>query len=97
MFLWPDEAIAADVRQEVQALALGGLRTPSRSTSARASSPWAAGRERRSQTEIAVSLVRALDGVVDVVDELDFEVDDKPITVPADLLFDRAPGVRRRI
>ena len=53
--------------------------------------------ERRSLIAITVSLVRGLDGVVDVVDRLTFEVDDIPIMVPSDLLFDRASMVRRRI
>jgi CBS domain-containing protein len=53
--------------------------------------------ERRSLIPITVSLVRGLDGVVEVVDRLSFELDDTPIMVPSDLLFDRASAVRRRI
>jgi CBS-domain-containing membrane protein len=53
--------------------------------------------ERRSLIPITVSLVRGLDGVVDVVDRLTFEVDDIPIMVPSDLLYDRASTARRRI
>jgi CBS-domain-containing membrane protein len=53
--------------------------------------------ERRSLIPIVISLVRSLDGVVDVVDRLTFELDDTPIMVPSDLLFDRASGVRRHI
>ena len=53
--------------------------------------------DRRSLIPIAVSLVHGIDGVVDVVDRLTFELDDSPIMVPSDLLIDRAPGVRRRI
>jgi CBS-domain-containing membrane protein len=53
--------------------------------------------ERRSLVPITVSLVRGLDGVVDVVDWLTFELDDTPIMVPSELLFDRASIVRRRI
>ena len=53
--------------------------------------------ERRSLTPITVSLVHGLDGVVDVVDRLTFELDDTPFMVPSDLLFDRASAVRRRI
>jgi osmotically-inducible protein OsmY len=53
--------------------------------------------ERRSLIPILVSLVHGLDGVVDVVDRLGFEVDDSTIMVPSDLLVDRAPAVRRRI
>ena len=53
--------------------------------------------ERRSLIPITLSLVRGLDGVVEVVDRLSFELDDTPIMVPSDLLFDRASAVRRRI
>ena len=53
--------------------------------------------ERRSLIPITVSLVHGLDGVVDVVDRLTFELDDSPMMVPSDLLMSRAPGVRRRI
>jgi osmotically-inducible protein OsmY len=53
--------------------------------------------ERRSLIPIAVHLVRGLDGVVEVVDRLGFELDDRTITVPSDLLIDRATGARRPI
>jgi CBS domain-containing protein len=53
--------------------------------------------ERRSLIPITVSLVRGLDGVVDVVDRLSFEFDDSTITVPSDLLIDWASGARRQI
>ena len=53
--------------------------------------------ERRSLVPIVITLVHALDGVVDVVDQLTYELDDTPIMVPSDLLFDRASGVRRHI
>ena len=53
--------------------------------------------EHRSLIPITISLVRSLDGVVDMVDRLTFELDDTPIMVPSDLLFDRAAAVRRRI
>jgi CBS-domain-containing membrane protein len=97
VFLRPDDEIAADVRQDVLARSLwvdpDGIGVDVRDGVVTLTGQL----ELRSQVTIAVSLVHALDGVVDVVDELDFEVDDKPITVPADLLLDRAPGVRRRI
>jgi CBS domain-containing protein len=53
--------------------------------------------ERRSLIPIVVSFVRGLDGVVDVVDRLTFELDDSTIMVPSDLLIDWASGARRRI
>ena len=53
--------------------------------------------ERWSLIPIVVGLVHGLDGVVDVVDQLTFEVDDSPIMVPSDLLMNRAPQVRRRV
>jgi CBS-domain-containing membrane protein len=53
--------------------------------------------ERRSLIPITVSLVHGLAGVVDVVDRLGFEFDDRTITVPSDPLIDRATGARRRI
>jgi CBS domain-containing protein len=53
--------------------------------------------ERRSLIPITVSLVHGIDGVVDVIDRLTFELDDTPIMDPSDLLFDRASTVRRRI
>jgi osmotically-inducible protein OsmY len=53
--------------------------------------------ERSSLIPIVVSLVRGLDGVVEVVDRLSFETDDTPFMVPSDLLIDRASGIRRRI
>ena len=53
--------------------------------------------ERRTLIPITVGLVHGIDGVVDVVDRLSFELDDAPIMVPSDLLFDRASIVRRRI
>jgi hypothetical protein len=53
--------------------------------------------ERRSLIPITVNLVRGLDGVLDVVDRLSFELDDSRITVPSDLLIDRASTLRRRI
>jgi CBS-domain-containing membrane protein len=50
--------------------------------------------ERRSLIPNTVNLVRGLDGVVD---GLTFELDDTTITVPSDLLIDRASTIRRRI
>jgi CBS-domain-containing membrane protein len=97
VFLRSDGEIAADVRQEVLVRSLW-VAPDSVDVDVRDGVVTLRGRlERRSQVAIAVSLVHALDGVVDVVDELDFEVDDTPIMVPSDLLMDRAPGVRRRI
>jgi CBS domain-containing protein len=53
--------------------------------------------ERRSLIPIAVSLVHGIDGVVDVVDRLTFELNDSKIMVPSDLLIDWASGTRHRI
>ena len=53
--------------------------------------------ERRSLIPITISLVHGLAGVVDVVDRLGFEFDDRTITVPSDPLIDRATGARRPI
>ena len=53
--------------------------------------------ERRSLIPITVSLVHGVAGVVDVVDRLGFEFDDRTITVPSDPLIDRATGARRRV
>jgi len=53
--------------------------------------------ERRSLVPILVRLVRGLDGVVDVVDRLSFELDDSTIMVPSDLLVDRASTIHRQI
>jgi CBS-domain-containing membrane protein len=97
VFLRPDADIAAEVRQHV--LMLGMWMDPDtvmvdvRDGVVTLTGPL----ERRSLIPITVSLVRGLDGVVDVVDQLTFEVDDIPIMVPSDLLFDRASTVRRRI
>jgi CBS domain-containing protein len=53
--------------------------------------------ERRSLIPITISLVHGVAGVVDVVDRLGFEFDDRTITVPSDPLIDRATGARRPI
>jgi CBS domain-containing protein len=97
VFLRGDDQIAREVRQEVL---LGALWvTPDTVVvEVRDGVVTLIGQlERRSLIPIAVSLVRGLDGVVDVVDRLTFEVDDSPIMVPSDLLFERASTVRRRI
>jgi CBS domain-containing protein len=97
VFLRPDADIAADVRQHV--LMLGMWMDPDtvmvdvRDGVVTLTGPL----ERRSLIPITVSLVRGLDGVVDVVDRLTFELDDSKIMVPSDLLFERASTVRRRI
>jgi CBS domain-containing protein len=53
--------------------------------------------ERRSLIPITISLVHGVAGVVDVVDRLGFEFDDRTITIPSDPLIDRATGARRPI
>ena len=97
VFLRPDADIAAEIR--LQVLMLGMWMDPDTVVvDVRDGVVTLTGQlERRSLIPITVSLVRGLDGVVDVVDRLTFEVDDKTIMVPSDLLFDRASAVRRRI
>jgi CBS domain-containing protein len=46
---------------------------------------------------IAVRLVHGVDGVVDVVDRLRFEVDDARDELRSTMWMDRAPAVRRRV
>jgi CBS domain-containing protein len=53
--------------------------------------------EFRSQIPIAVRLVHGVDGVVDVVDRLWFEVDDARDELRSTMWIDRAPAVRRRV
>jgi CBS domain-containing protein len=97
VFLRSDDQIAREVRQEVLLRALW-VNPDTVVVEVRDGVVTLTGQlERRSLIPIAVSLVRGLDGVVDVVDRLTFEVDDSPIMVPSDLLFDRASTVRRRI
>jgi CBS-domain-containing membrane protein len=97
VFLRSDDQIAREVRQEVLLRALW-VDPDSVTIQVRDGVVTLTGRlERRSLIPIAVSLVHGIDGVVDVVDRLTFELDDSPIMVPSDLLISRAPGVRRRI
>jgi CBS-domain-containing membrane protein len=97
VFLRPDADIARDVRLQVLMLAMW-LDPDTGVVDVRDGVVTLTGQlERRSLIPIAVSLVRGLDGVVDVVDRLTFEVDDTSIMVPSGLLFDRASTVRRRI
>jgi osmotically-inducible protein OsmY len=53
--------------------------------------------EFRSLIPIAVRLVHGVDGVVDVVDRLWFQVDDTRGELRSTLWIDRAPAVRRRV
>ena len=97
VFLRSDADIATEVRQEVLARALW-VDPDTVAVDVRDGVVTLSGQlERSSLLPIVVSLTRGLDGVVDVVDRLGFEVDDTPIMVPSDLLIDRAPRVRRRI
>jgi CBS-domain-containing membrane protein len=97
VFLRPDADIAADVR--LQVLMLGMWMDPDTVVvDVRDGVVTLTGQlERRSLIPITVRLVRGLDGVVDVVDRLTFELDDTPIMVPSDLLMDRTSAVRGRI
>jgi CBS domain-containing protein len=97
VFLRGDAEIAREVRQEVLLRAMW-VDPDTVTVHVRDGVVTLTGQlERRSLIPIAVSLVHGLDGVVDVADRLSFDVDDSPIMVPSDLLFDRASAVRRRI
>jgi CBS domain-containing protein len=97
VFLRSDVDIAREVRQQVLVRSMwidpDVVRVEVRDGVVTLTGPL----ERRSLIPIVVGLVRGLDGVVDVIDRLSFELDDKTITVPSDLLIDRASAVRRRI
>ena len=97
VFLRSDADIAQEIRQEVLLRAMW-VDPDSVTVQVRDGVVTLTGQlERRSLIPIAVSLVHGIDGVVDVVDRLSFEVDDSPIMVPSDLLLNRAPEMRRRI
>jgi CBS-domain-containing membrane protein len=97
VFLRSDADIAREIRQQVLARAMW-MDPDTVTVEVRDGVVTLTGQlERRSLIPIAVSLAHGLDGVVDVVDRLTYELDDTPITVPSDLLFDRASTVRRRI
>ena len=97
VFLRSDAELAQEIRQEVLLRAMW-VNPESLTVKVRDGVATLTGQlERRSLIPIAVSLVHGIDGVVDVVDRLSFEVDDSPIMVPSDLLISRAAGVRRRI
>jgi CBS domain-containing protein len=97
VFLRSDAEIAQEVRQEVLVRTMW-VNPDTVTITVRDGIVTLSGQlERRSLVPIAVSLVCSLDGVVDVVDQLSFEVDDSPIMVPSDLLMNRAPVVRRRL
>ena len=97
VFLRSDADIAREVRQEVLLRAM--WMDPERvAVDVRDGVVTLTGQlERRSLIPIVVSLVCGLDCVVDVVDRLTYEMDDAPIMVPSDLVFDRASTVRRRV
>jgi CBS-domain-containing membrane protein len=97
VFLRSDAEIAREVRQDVLVRAMW-VNPDTVTVEVRDGVVTLTGQlERRSLVPITVSLVHGLDGVVDVVDRLTFEVDDSPIMVPSDLLMNRAPRVRRQI
>ena len=97
VFLRADAEIAQEVRQEVLMRAMW-VNPDTVTVTVHDGIVTLSGQlERRSLIPITVSLVHGLDGVVDVVDRLTFEVDDSPIMVPSDLLMNRAPEMRRRI
>ena len=97
VFLRPDAEISQEIRQEVLLRAMW-IDPDTVVVEVRDGMVTLTGQlERRSLIPIVISLVRGLDGVVDVVDRLSFEFDDSTITVPSDLLIDWAPGARRQI
>jgi CBS-domain-containing membrane protein len=97
VFLRADADIAAEVRQQVLTRAMW-IDPDTVVVEVRDGVVTLTGQpERRSLIPIVVSLVRGLDGVVDVVDRLSFEFDDSQIMVPSDLLVDWASTARRRI
>jgi osmotically-inducible protein OsmY len=78
VFLRSDAEIAQEVRQDVVVRALW-MDPDSVTVQVHDGVVILSGQlERRSLIPIAVSLVHGLDGVVDVVDRLTFEVDDSP-------------------
>jgi predicted transcriptional regulator len=97
VFLRADADIAQEIRQEVLLRAMWVNPDPIVIDVSDGIVTLAGQLERRSLIPIVISLVRGLDGVVDVVNRLTFEVDDSPILVPSELIVDRAAGVRRRI
>ena len=97
VFLRSDAEIAQEIRQEVLVRAMW-VDPDSVTVQVRDGVVTLTGQlERRSLIPTAVSLVHGIDGVVDVVDQLTFGLDDGTIMVPSDLLISRAPGGRRRI
>jgi CBS-domain-containing membrane protein len=97
VFLRSNADISREVRQQVLMLAMW-MNPDTVAIDVRGGVVTLTGQlERRSLIPITVSLVRGLDGVVDVVDRLSFELDDSKIMVPSDLLIDQASRVRRRI
>ena len=97
VFLRADADIAAEVRQQVLTRAMW-IDPDTVAVEVRDGVVTLTGQlERRSLIPITVSLVRGLDGVVDVVDRLSFEFDDRTITVPSEPLINWASTARRRI
>jgi CBS-domain-containing membrane protein len=97
VFLRSDDQIAREVRQDVLRRALW-VDPDTVDVEVRDGVVTLTGQlERRSLIPITVSLVHGVAGVVEVVDRLGFEFDDRTITVPSDPLIDRATGTRRPI
>jgi osmotically-inducible protein OsmY len=75
VFLRPDDEIAEEIRHEVFARVL--LQEPTYTVAVTDGIVRLYGKlDRRSSVEIAERLVRAVDGVVDVVNGLSYQVDD---------------------
>ena len=91
VFLRSDAEIAQEVRQDVLVRAMW-VNPDTVTVEVRDGVVTLTGQlERRSLVPITVSLVHGVDGVVDVVDRLTFEVDDGPIMVPSDLADESRP------
>jgi CBS domain-containing protein len=96
VFLRSDAEVAQEIRQEVLLRAMW-VGPDTVTVQVRDGVVTLTGQlERRSLIPIAVGLVHGIDGVVDVVDRLTFELDDSEIMVPSDLLIDWASGTRHR-
>lgn len=85
VFLRSDEEIAGEVKTEVFGAALGTNLALVRVEVSEGVVTLAGEVEKKSMVPMATHLVRAVDGVVDVVNQLEFAIDDAPLPKSADL------------